>query len=268
MGSIVFAIAAVTVIGALCAVMLSIASKVMAVEVDERVERLREILPGANCGACGQAGCDGYAAALAEGAKANLCTPGGPEVARRLSEALGVVFEDVATKVAVLRCRGDCTVREDKMAYVGVHSCVAARQLFGGQSACAYGCIGFGDCAKACPNGAIRIINGIARINTAVCTGCGMCAGTCPNKLITVESDTIKTVVGCSNPEGGAAVRKVCKQGCIACGRCQRECPAEAILIEGNLAKIDYAKCNGCGHCAEICPTKCIQQASFAGIYN
>ena len=268
MNTIVFAVLAVSVIGVVCSVMLAVASKVMAIKTDERIEALRAILPGANCGACGYPGCDGYAAALVEDAKTNLCTAGGPAVSKRISEELGVGFAEVATKAAVIHCRGDCTFRKDKMEYAGIKSCAAARIVFGGQSACTYGCIGYGDCVNACPSKAVRIVNGIAKIDTSVCTGCGLCARTCPNKLITTEEDSIHTVVGCSNPEKGAVVRKTCERGCIACKKCERECPPGAILVENNLARIDYSKCDGCGHCAEICPVKCIQQASFAGVFS
>ena len=268
MSSIIFAVLAVSVIGVVCAVMLSVVSKVMAIKTDPLVEALRALLPGANCGACGFAGCDGYAAALAAEEKTNLCTPGGPDVSRRISEELGVGFEAVTTRAAVMHCRGDCTVCQDKMEYAGIKSCAAAKIHFGGQSACVYGCIGYGDCVNACPSRAIRIVNGIAKIDTSVCTGCGLCVKTCPNSIITTEEDSIHTVVGCSNREKGAVVRKICQRGCIACKKCERECKAGAIIVEGNLAGIDYSKCDSCGHCAEICPVRCIQQASFAGVFR
>ena len=277
MNSLIFPIATVTAIGVICAVMLSVASKIMAVEVDERAEQLRAFLPGANCGACGFAGCDGYAAALISdagptnnggGVKSNLCTPGGPSVSRAISALLGLDPADVVTKVAILHCGGDCTFRQNKMEYAGIQSCAASGQLFGGQSACPHGCIGLGDCAHVCPNHAITIINGIARIDSSVCTGCGLCARTCPNRIITLESDSIMTAVICASPESGAATRKICGRGCIACGRCKRECPASAITVEGNLARIDYGKCDACGHCSEVCPVHCIQQTSFAGIFQ
>ena len=263
------AVISVTSIGFLCALMLAIASKVMAVRTDERVERIRGFLPGANCGACGFTGCDGYAEALVNGgAKPNLCIPGGAAVSMEISSSLGVDFEEVVEQVAVVHCRGDGAARSRKMEYGGIGTCKAAKQLFGGQNACTFGCLGFGDCAAACPNGAVCIENGLARINTRKCTGCRLCAKICPNGVIFTEADTITTVVTCMNTERGASVRKKCSCGCIGCLRCVRECPAEAISVTDNLARIDYEKCTGCGKCAEVCVTGCIRQANFSGVFK
>ena len=270
MNPILIAILIVTGIGVICAVILAVASKVMAVEEDDRFPAVRECLPGANCGACGYAGCDGYAKALIEdeGVKTNLCIPGADEVARKLSEVLGVAFEDVVEQVAVVRCLGDCNATERKMEYQGIDSCAAAKLLYGGTGKCTFGCMGYGDCAKVCPNGAICIENGIAHVDTRKCTGCGMCARTCPNGIITVMPDVERVLVTCSNTEKGADTRKKCTHGCIACRRCERECPQGAVKVINNLSQIDYDKCIDCGHCAEVCPTGCIMIADFSGIHR
>lgn len=266
MSLIVLAILSVTVIGIICAVMLAAASKVMAVKVDERVAELRAALPGANCGACGYAGCDGYAAALGEGGvNTNLCIPGADAVSHKISDILGVAFMDVVEEVAVIHCAGDCGATRDRVDYDGPRTCAAAR-LFGGKGACSYGCIGFGDCAAVCPNGAICVEKGIAHIDTRKCTGCGLCAAACPNRLITVERDTIKTAVLCSSRDKGPVTRKKCGVGCIACRKCEKECPVQAITVENNISVIDYNKCTDCGHCAEVCPVKCISLCSYSGI--
>ena len=262
MNTIIIAICSVTVIGAVCAIILSTASKVMAVTEDERVTQVQECLPGSNCGACGYPGCSGYAAALASGEndiKNNLCVPGGSAVAQKIAGILGGEAADIEAKIAVVHCRGDLSVQQKKMNYTGIQSCTAAKQIFGGEGACAFGCIGYGDCKIVCPSGAICIENGLARINTTLCTGCGLCVKSCPNKLISVENESLKNVVLCKNTEKAAAVRKKCSSGCIACGRCVRECPSQALALENNLAKIDYEKCTGCGHCTEICMPKSIQ---------
>lgn len=270
MEGIVFAIILVSVIGVICAVMLAVASKLMAVKEDERFPAVRECLPGANCGACGYAGCDGYAHALIEdsGVKTNLCVPGADSVAQKLAEVLGVEFEDVIEQVAVIKCRGDCSVTSDKMDYQGIQSCKAAKLLFGGTGKCTFGCMGFGDCAAVCPNDAICIENGIAHVNTRLCIGCGMCASVCPNKLISIMPDVEKMLVTCSNTEKGAVTRKKCTHGCIGCKKCEKECPAGAITVVNNLSQIDYDKCTNCGHCVEVCPTKCIMKGDFSGIHR
>lgn len=269
MNGIVIAISSVTVIGIICAAILAVASKIMEVKEDERFPAVRECLPGANCGACGYAGCDGYAHALIDdGAETNLCIPGGDAVSRKLSEVLGVEFEDVVEKVAVIKCKGDCNVTSDKMDYQGIESCAAANLLFGGIGKCTFGCMGLGDCAKICPQNAICIENGIAHVNTRLCTGCGMCVSACPNHLISVMADIEKVLVTCSNTDKGALTRKACSHGCIACHKCEKECPTGAISIIDNLAQIDYNKCVYCGHCVEVCVTGCIMKGDFSGIHH
>ncbi len=268
MNPILLAVLSVVVIGIICAVMLAVASKVMAVKTDERMARLRAALPGANCGACGYAGCDGYAAALSDGSdeRTNLCIPGGDTVSKELSDILGVGFSDVVEKVAVVHCCGDNAATSEKMNYVGIRTCQASKQLLGGKNACSFGCIGFGDCAAVCPNGAITVRDGLARVNTRVCTGCGLCAAACPNRIITIEPDVIHQVIMCSNRDKGAVARKLCKNACIACKKCERGCPTGAIVVTDNLPVIDYGKCILCGKCAQECPVGCISTADYKGV--
>jgi len=264
MNPILIAAFAVAAIGVICAVMLTVASKVMHVPVDERVEQVREVLPGANCGACGFAGCDGYAAALCDGDTAsNLCVPGGDPVSRRISGILGIAFQDVNEQVAAVRCGGGWGARKNKMEYDGLKSCAAAKMYFGGAGACPYGCIGFGDCANICPEGAICMEDGIARVNLDLCKGCGTCAKVCPNNLIWIHDDAIATLLICSSHDKGADVRRNCTAGCIGCRKCERECAEGAIEMQNNLAVIDYEKCTGCGRCAEVCTTQCMKIALF-----
>lgn len=266
MNSIVFATAAVTGIGLLCAVMLAAASKIMHVPGDDGTDRLREVLPGVNCGACGYSGCDGYARALASGAATNLCVPGGAAVSRQISEILGVTFSDVQGQVAAVRCGGTLDKTGRKMDYAGIETCHAAKQLFGGEGACRYACLGYGDCAAVCPEDAICIEAGIARVDVRRCVGCGLCEKACPKDLILMLPDTVKMIVRCASRDRGAETRRVCSAGCICCKRCEEVCPTGAVKVTDNLAAIDYDRCIGCGQCAKVCPTGCIQIADMAGI--
>lgn len=260
MTEILTAVIPVVIIGILCAAMLVVASKLMAVKEDERLPKVRECLPGANCGACGYAGCDGYAKALCEDSSVatNLCVPGGESVAKELSEVLGVEFANVERQVAVVHCKGDCDSTEDNVDYKGMESCAAAKLIFGGKGKCGFGCLGLGDCADACPQEAIHIINGIAKVFSPDCVGCALCVKTCPNHIIALHTVKPQPVVLCSNKDKGAATRKACSSGCIGCKKCEKACESEAIKVTGNLAVIDYSKCTGCGKCAEVCTTKCI----------
>lgn len=264
MMEILTAVIPVVIIGIICAAVLVIASKLMAVKEDEKFPVIRDCLPGANCGACGYAGCDGYAKALCENpdTPTNLCVPGADTVSRQLSEILGVEFADVVEQVAVVHCAGDCNKTQDKYVYKGIQSCAAAKLMYGGKGSCTYGCLGLGDCAKACPQNAICINDGVAHVNSKECIGCGICAKTCPNHLISLVADVEKVVVTCSNRDKGAVTRKVCSNGCIGCKKCERVCKSGAIKVVDNVAVIDYSKCNDCedfGICAKNCTTGCIK---------
>ena len=260
MSTILFPILCVLIIGVICALVLVVASTVMAVKEDPKMGEIRECLPGANCGACGYAGCDGYAKALADGTetRTNLCVPGADGVAKEVSAILGVEAQDVVEMVAVVRCGGDCDKTQDKMDYQGVKSCKAARVFFGGLGSCNFGCIGFGDCEAVCPVNAITVDHSLARVDSAACIGCGMCARTCPTGVITTIPRTAKAVVACHSTAKGAQVRKACTAGCIGCTKCQQVCPNDAIHVANNLAAVDPDKCTGCGTCVENCPVKCI----------
>ena len=273
MEAILTAVIPVVIIGVICAAVLVIASKVMAVKEDERFPKVRECLPGANCGACGFAGCDGYAKALCENpdTPTNLCIPGADGVSRQLSEVLGVEFADVVEQVAVVHCSGDCAHTQDKVQYEGIESCTAAKLMYGGKGSCTYGCLGLGDCAKVCPQDAVCVDNGVARINPKDCVGCGMCAKACPNHLISLVADVERVVVACSSKDKGAVTRKVCSAGCIGCKKCEKVCPLGAIKVENNVARIDYEKCHDCpdfAACAKSCTTGCILIADLQGYHR
>ena len=140
--------------------------------------------------------------------------------------------------------------------------------MYGGQGKCVFGCMGFGDCAKVCPQGAICIKNGIAHIDTRKCIGCGLCAKACPRKLIEIVDDVEKVLVTCNNTEKGALVRGKCSNGCIGCKKCEKNCPEGAITVTDNLAKIDYSKCTHCGECAKNCPVGCILVSDLSGLHR
>lgn len=249
----------VCAIGLICGIGLSVASSVMAVKEDENFPKLRACLPGANCGACGFSGCDGYAKALCgEETRTNLCVPGGADTAKMLADVLGVAVQSTEKKFAVVRCSGSCDHTQQKEEYHGMTSCKAAKLIYGGPGSCIYGCIGFGDCQNACPEDAITVSRGVASIDKSLCKGCGLCAKACPQGIIALASGE-KTMVFCRNLEKGAQARKNCTGGCIGCGKCVKNCEAGAITVVNNLAQIDHAKCTHCGKCAEVCTTGCIR---------
>lgn len=252
---ILTAVGIVAGIGLIIGLILAIASCVMAVPKDERVEALKEALPGANCGACGFSGCEGYAKALAKGeAEVGKCAPGSEECARALSEILGVKAGNVKKMTALVHCMGSNDNTEDAMQYQGVKSCAAANLLHGGKGSCKFGCIGLGDCEKACPYGAITVCNNVARIDPALCRGCSICVSTCPKGIISLVEQKAQAVVRCSNCQKGADARKVCKTACIGCKKCEKTCEAGAVKVENFKAAVDAEKCTGCLECVKACP--------------
>jgi len=258
--SFVLPIVLVTVIGLLAGVMLVIAAKFMAVKTDERLAAVREVLPGANCGACGFAGCDDYAAKLVkDGVATNLCTPGGEAVSRKISEVLGVEFADVVELRGIVKCSGDCDATHYIMNYEGRKTCIAANSFFQGRGTCSYACLGYGDCVDVCQYDAIHIENGVAVIDKTKCTGCGMCARECPNNLIEMVPSTSHIFVACSSKDKGAMTRKICRNGCIGCKKCEKACEVGAITVNDNLAHVDPAKCTNCRVCVSQCPTGVIK---------
>lgn len=260
MNQIVFPVLLVSGIGLLSGLILSLASVVMAEPKDKITEKIKNVLPGANCGACGYSGCEGYAKALSKGeAKVGLCSPGGKKVSEAISNILGTDSLDNENKVAIVKCSGTKDVTKDKMVYQGVKSCSVAYQLYGGSGSCSYGCIGFGDCKTACKYGAIAICNGVAIIDPLKCKGCSICVSACPKGLIELVPLKRQAVVKCSNCDKGGKTIKVCDIGCIGCMRCVKACEFGAITVEDSLARVNPGKCTGCGKCVEVCKRGCIR---------
>ncbi|EOC99833.1 RnfABCDGE type electron transport complex subunit B [Caldisalinibacter kiritimatiensis] len=259
MNSILSAVLTLGGLGLLFGIGLAIASKVFAVEVDPKVEAIREALPGANCGACGYPGCDGFASAVAAGkAPVNGCPVGGAESAGKIGEIMGVNAEAGEKKVARVKCKGNNSVSKERYEYKGIEDCKAAAMVAGGNKACEYGCLGFGTCVDACNFDAIKIIDGVAVIDPEKCTGCGNCVDACPKSVIEMVPYSQKVFVDCNSKDFGKEVKQSCTVGCIGCQLCVKACPFDAIEFENNLPKINYDKCKNCMLCAEKCPTKAI----------
>lgn len=256
---ILIATVVVTVLGLVVGVGLVLTEKKFHVEVDERVSRVRDLLPGNNCGACGYAGCDAVAAVIvSRDAPVYACPVCSNDAVAAIGKIMGVQAGPAEKHVAFVRCSGTCEKTTVRAGYVGVNDCRAAELAGLAIGECSYGCMGLGSCAKVCTVNAIKIRQGVAAVNTEVCIGCAMCTKACPKGLIVMTPYKKAFAVGCFNKDKGAQVKKVCTAGCIGCGACAKACEHEAITVEDNLARIDYSKCVGCGKCFDKCPTKII----------
>ena len=259
-GGIVTAALMIGGVGLFIGVFLGFAGKKFAVKVDEKEVRVRELLPGANCGACGYSGCDGVARAISQGnAPVTACTVGGQKVADEIAEVMGVTAEKEERKVAYVCCLGDCEKTTEKYDYSGPNQCIMAKfSPAGGPKSCTYGCTGMGDCVRVCKYGAISIQKGIAVVDELKCKDCEECIKACPRKLIIEIPAGHSSHIACVNPQKGKPVMDVCSVGCISCGKCVRDCPSGAITMDGGYPVIDYAKCTDCGACRKGCPRGCI----------
>jgi Na+-translocating ferredoxin:NAD+ oxidoreductase subunit B len=247
---------------------LAFAAKVFAVQIDPRVEEISAVLPGANCGACGMPGCSGYADAIVhKGAEVNLCAPGGAEVAKKIAAIMGTEAGSKVPNIAVIHCTsGGYKNTNWKYAYQGIETCQSAVNIAGGPNACQWGCMGFNDCLRACPFGAITLDeHGMRCIDMEKCTGCGSCVKACPRKIIELVPVNRNVHIKCSSLDKGPLSKQLCGSTlpCIGCGICSRKCPVQAITVDKNLARIDYTKCINCGLCAMDCPTKAIQDLIY-----
>ena len=255
-----------SLLGILAAVVLYFVAQKFKVEEDPRIDEVEKMLPGANCGGCGFAGCRGMADALVKNddISALFCPVGGGDTMKGIAAYLGKAAPEKEPMVATVRCGGVCDKRPRTNTFDGAKSCAVASSLYVGETACAYGCLGYGDCVAACAFDAIHINpeTGIAEVDAEKCTACGACVKACPKKIIELRKKWPKgraVYVGCVSKDKGAVVMKACKAGCIGCGKCERVCAFGAITIENNLAYIDSQKCKLCRKCVNECPTGAIK---------
>jgi electron transport complex protein RnfB len=247
-------------LGVLFALLLASANKRFAVQVNPKVEQVLGLLPGANCGACGFAGCQGFAdAVVALKAGVNACLAGGAETAKRIADILGTTAESREEEVAFVACRAGRSISRTKYEYEGVADCQAAAVLFGGDKACAWGCLGLASCERACTFDAIHVNEeGVAVVDRAKCTGCTKCLKACPRNLIYMVPKRQQVLVACMNHDRGKKAKEVCDLACTACKLCEKNCPDDAIHVIDNLAVIDFAKCTQCNICVQKCPQSTI----------
>lgn len=257
--AIIYPILSIGGIGLLFGIGLGIAAKKFAVPVDERVQGVKESLPGVNCGGCGFAGCEALAKSIAKGeSKITACPVCSQSQIDEIAKVMGIEAASSERYRAVVRCGGNHTHAKLKYTYEGISSCNDAHLLGGGHKTCGYGCLGFATCKGACLFGAITMLDGLPVIDPNKCVGCGACKTSCPRNIITILPVHASYNVNCISKDKGKEVKAGCTVGCIGCGLCVKQCEVDAIKMTHNLAEIDVKKCIRCGKCEQKCPTNAI----------
>lgn len=231
------------VMGALLGLAIGIVAKKFFVPVDERIEEVQNMLPGANCGGCGFAGCADFAKGLVIGTVTapEKCTAASEAAVEAIAAYLGLISDPGIKKVAVVFCGGSQLTATQGAHYNGVADCKSAMLVSAGVKVCSAGCLGYASCANACPFNAIEIRDGLAVVHPDVCVGCGKCVETCPRQLIRLVPKSAPVHIYCNAKVKGAEKRKFCKTACIGCRKCVKVVKEGQITIEGSLAVINYS---------------------------
>ncbi len=253
--------------------LISLAYLKLRVWEDPRIDTVAHMLPGANCGACGFPGCRGLAEQIVlRKAKPASCTVSTQDGRDDIAEYMGIDAGEAVKRVARLMCAGGTDVARRRVEYHGLESCAAAVAVSGGGKACAWGCVGFTDCAVACTFEAIRMSDtGLPVVDPELCTACGDCVAACPRGLFTILPLDAHLVVQCKSLLEGAAATEVCAVACNACGRCAADAAPGLIQMQmgGRLPVVDYEKIELQNEAAiKRCPTGAIawvEGAQFAG---
>jgi Na+-translocating ferredoxin:NAD+ oxidoreductase RNF subunit RnfB len=253
-------------IGILAAVILYFVSQKFKVYEDPKIDEVAELLPGANCGGCGFAGCRNFAETVVKnnGLGDLMCPPGGAAVNSAIAAIFGGGEQIIVPKMTIVKCNGNCENAPAKVHYDSIASCAYFNMIDAGESGCAFGCLGCGDCVKACKFDAIHIdpTTKLPVIGDN-CVFCGACKKACPRSIIEIVPKHEQGVVyiACMNKEKGGEAKKNCAVACIGCKKCEKTCEFAAITVENNLAVINPDKCTACKKCMEGCPAKGIKAA-------
>lgn len=255
------AVGFLTVLGIFLAIVLVVANKYLFVYEDPRIDEVEAMLPAANCGACGTAGCRNFAEKLVAGeVTPGQCTVNPKETSVAIADFLGVALGKVEKRVARLACAGGRHVARIRASYDGLSSCRAAALVSGGGKGCRWGCLGLADCEAVCEFDAISMDRyGLPVVDVDKCTACGDCVDVCPKDLFSLQPLSHQLWVACKSEDFGDAAEAECEVMCTACGRCAMDSPEGLITMKNNLATIDYTKNALASQIAiERCPTGAI----------
>ncbi len=268
--TVLITILSLSILGLIAALILYFVAQKFKVFEDPKINEVEVALPAANCGGCGFPGCRNFAEALvkAENFDGLYCPVGGADTMANVAQILGKTAPEVEPRVAVVRCNGTPEFRARTSIYEGAPNCTIVHNLYSGETNCAYGCLGLGECVDACEFDAMYMdkVTDLPVIIDDKCVACGACVRACPKDIIELRKKAKRDRqihVACVNKDKGGPAVKACKVACIGCGKCEEVCNFEAITIENNLAFIDSDKCTLCRKCVVVCPTNAIHEINF-----
>jgi Na+-translocating ferredoxin:NAD+ oxidoreductase RNF subunit RnfB len=268
--TILFTIGSITILGFLAAAVLYFIASKFKVYEDPKIDEVEDALPSTNCGGCGHPGCRAFAEACvkADDLSDLHCPVGGNETMQKVADLLGMEVEERDPYVAVVRCSGSFEYRQKVNVYDGSPNCTVADSLYGGDTGCQYGCLGFGECVDACDFEAMYMDDktGLPVVIEDKCTACNACVTACPRDIMELRPKgkrNRRIFVSCINQDKGGAAKKACEVACTGCSKCEAECKYDAITIENYLAYIDGDKCKNCRKCAPVCKSNSIHEINF-----
>jgi len=258
--TVLISLAALGGLTLLLAIMLILANKKLYVYEDPRIDVVEDLLPHANCGACGFPGCRPFAEALvSEEVLPGKCTVSSEEGRVVIAEYLGVALGAEEKQVARLACAGGTNVALNRASYSGLETCQAASLVSGGGKGCFWGCLGHGDCDVVCDFDAITMNEyGLPVVDEDLCTACGDCVEVCPKDLFSLHPVSHRLWVACKNLEHGDEILEECQVGCTACGKCAMDATGSLITMEHNLPVINYSENHNTQVPIQRCPTGAI----------
>jgi Na+-translocating ferredoxin:NAD+ oxidoreductase RNF subunit RnfB len=268
--TIIITIVSLSGLGAIAAMILYVVARQFKVDTDPRIDEIEEVLPATNCGGCGQPGCRAFAEALARATDITdmHCPVGGNDVMKKVGQILGMEVTEKDPYIAVVKCSGSFEHRKKTNIYDGAPNCTVASMLYGGDTGCAYGCVGLGECVDACDFEAMYMDEktGLPVVIEDKCTACNACVTACPKDIMELWPRGRKNrriYVACMNEEKGGIAKKYCSVACTGCEKCVEVCKYDSVIVEDNLAVIDPEKCRLCKECVYVCKSNAIHMINF-----